>query len=83
VVARRSSDPSRERDPVEGGGIPAEVADLTTDAATLFAEHLWHPIRKRRFVQRRLDENRKAVEALRAEEPDDPFDRTDWSPPRF
>jgi hypothetical protein len=81
-VARRSSDRSWDGDP-KGGAIPTRLANVTTDAAILLAEHLWHPIRKHRFVQRRFDQSRTAVDALREESATDLFDKIDWSPPMF
>jgi hypothetical protein len=85
-VARRASDAAFEvaPDPEFGGGIWGPLADLTTDAATMLAEHLWHPVRKRRLMKRWLRDNRKAEDALRQGGDDDGDSlRIDWAPPRF
>lgn len=87
-VARRSSDDSWERDPDPdsgGGGIPGQLGSLTSDAASLLAEHLWHPLRNQRRVKRGLAKSREEEADFRAQDEDlEPFFAAiDWSPPRF
>jgi hypothetical protein len=84
-VARRASqelwtiDP--HPDPEEGSGaISSALADLVTDAATLLAEHLWHPFRKRRMIGRLLSESHKGEATLHDEEK---YGRVDWTPYSF
>jgi hypothetical protein len=81
-VARRTSDIDVERGgllPEEGGGgIPSALAELVTDAAALVVEQLWHPVRKRPVVKRRLKTNCEAESRLRS---DSGHREIQWSPP--
>jgi hypothetical protein len=64
-VAQRASETSAEELEIEdgGGAIPGELADLVTEVAHMFVNHLWHPYRTRarlggqlRRLARREDE---------------------------
>jgi hypothetical protein len=67
-AARQTSDASAGLYPGEegGGAISPELGRLVDGAATLLADHLWHPIRNRVSVQRRLAQSRNAEAKLRA-----------------
>jgi hypothetical protein len=90
AVARRESDADWAINPYPavadepgGGGISVKLGDLVSDAATMLAEHLWHPLRNSRRVARLLAASRVEERRLRSE-PGERFGRSiDWSPLRF
>jgi hypothetical protein len=85
-VARRASKESWEEYPVaeEGGGaISGALADLVTDAATMLAEHLWHPFRKRPMARRLLKQSHEEEATIRRHEAELPYGQIDWTPYTF
>jgi hypothetical protein len=80
-VARRQSEAGYEEDwPEESGGIPTALADLVVEAATILAEHMRHPYRGYRPVQRELRMLDAQERALRD---DEEGRKWDWTAPRF